>query len=139
MMPPQLHMHLEEWFSAGILPTITVGEPGTHGDVVTGTHGIGVRTPAAAAVAEATVGLDNDWHMPNGRMLTIGWKSIIFAIGMPPTIVRLLGSTIRVLGAMPKLHWSAAPAQTAKPMGITCPNHFSSILLLSTDCGNDFG
>ena len=28
MTPPQLHMHLEVWFSAGMFATSTVGEPG---------------------------------------------------------------------------------------------------------------
>ena len=52
--PPQLHMHLELLFSAGILATSTVGEPGVHGAVMTGMHGWGVSAPIAAAVAAAT-------------------------------------------------------------------------------------
>ncbi len=59
-MPPQLHMHLEELFSAGILPISTVGDPGTHGAAVTGMQGIGVKTPNAAAVADATIGFAID-------------------------------------------------------------------------------
>jgi len=72
MTPPQLHMHLQVIFKAGMLPIITVGEPGIHGAMVIGMHGIGVRTPKAAAVAEATVGFASEVHMPNGRMFTIG-------------------------------------------------------------------
>jgi len=68
-------------FKAGMLPNITVGEPGVHGAGMTGTQGIGVSTPIAAAVAEATVGFARDVHTPNGRILTIGTLSIMFAAG----------------------------------------------------------
>lgn len=47
---------------------VTVGEPGIQGAVVTGMQGIGVKTPNAAAVAEATVGFAGDEHMPKGRI-----------------------------------------------------------------------
>src|SRR5262249_45762590 len=72
MTPPQLQISLEESFRAGMLPMRTVGAPMIHGPVVTGTHGIGVRTPSAAAVALATVGFASELHMPNGGTLTIG-------------------------------------------------------------------
>lgn len=58
--PPQLHISLLLLLRAGMFATRTVGEPGAHGAAVTGTQGIGVRTPIAAAVAEATVGLAID-------------------------------------------------------------------------------
>jgi hypothetical protein len=35
-------------------------------------HGMGVKTPKAAAVAAATVGLAKDEHIPKGGTLTIG-------------------------------------------------------------------
>ena len=89
---------------AGIFPTNTVGDPGIQGAGVAGMHGIGVSTPSAAAVAAATVGLARLLHIPNGIMFTNGLLSIIFAIGMLPTIVRLVGSTFNVPGAMPKEH-----------------------------------
>ena len=82
MTPPKEHMHLLSLVSAGNVPTITVGMPGTHG-VVTGTHGMGVNTPSAAAVAAATVGLAIDVHMANGKMFTIGAKSMMVATGTP--------------------------------------------------------
>jgi len=63
---------LQLLFNAGFPPTRTVGEPGAHGPGIMGMHGMGVRTPKAAAVADATVGLARDWHMPKGMMLTIG-------------------------------------------------------------------
>ena len=50
----------------------TVGAPTIQGAAVAGTHGIGVSTPSAAAVAAATVGFAGDEHMPKGMMLTSG-------------------------------------------------------------------
>lgn len=105
-------MHLEVLFSAGILPTMTVGEPGAHGVVVAGMQGIGVNTPIAAAVAEATVGLAMDMHMPNGGMFIIGMWSMMLADGGPAHRVRLAGNTFNVLGAMPNVHIIMAPALT---------------------------
>lgn len=89
----------------------TVGDPGAHGAGITGTHGIGVKVPNAAAVAAATVGLANDEHMPNGRMFTSGLLSIMFASGVA-VCVRFTGNTASVLGAAPKLHCIVAPIQT---------------------------
>ena len=56
-------------------------EPGTHGDAVFGTQGIGVSTPEAAVVAAATVGLAGELHIPNDPMLVMGTKSLTFAAG----------------------------------------------------------
>lgn len=70
--PPQLHINFELFCNAGWPPTNTVGEPGAHGAAVTGTQGIGVSTPIAAAVAAATCGLAGQLHIPNGMTLTIG-------------------------------------------------------------------
>lgn len=94
-----------------MLPIKTVGAPGAHGDVVRGTHGMGVNTPNAAVVAAATVGLAKDEHIPNGGTFTMGLKSIIFAAGVPVR-VRFSGSTTNVDGATPKLHIIEAPMQT---------------------------
>lgn len=105
-------------FKAGILPIRTVGQPGVHGAAIFGTHGIGVSTPKAAAVAEATVGLESDWHIPKGIILTIGLLSIIFASGIEVTAL-FWGVTIRLPGAIPKEHISIAPPHTAKPIIIT--------------------
>jgi hypothetical protein len=55
-----------------MFPIMTVGEPGAHGAGVTGMQGMGVRTPMAAAVAAATVGLAMDVHIANGGILTTG-------------------------------------------------------------------
>jgi hypothetical protein len=67
-----LQGNVELSLSAGILAICTVGEPGAHGALVTGMHGIGVNAPIAAAVAAATIGLANELHIPNGGMFSIG-------------------------------------------------------------------
>ncbi len=113
MTPPQAHMHLEELFSAGMPPTIMVGEPGAHGAGITGMHGMGVNTPSFAAVAAATVGLDMLWHMPKGMMFTMGILSMMFAAGMFEHMVLFFGRTASVPGATPKLHVMLAPVTTS--------------------------
>ena len=52
--PAQVHISLQVLFSAGWLVISTLTAPGTHGAGVTGTQGIGVNTPIAAAVAAMT-------------------------------------------------------------------------------------
>jgi hypothetical protein len=80
--PPQMHIHFEDLVITGAPPTIT-REDEIHGAGVTGTHGMGVRTPSAAAVAEATTGLAMERHKPNGTMFTIGLLSIMLPTGGP--------------------------------------------------------
>lgn len=115
MTPAQLHISLLVLFRAGLLAISTVGLPGAHGADVTGTHGQGVSTPAAADVADATVGFASEVHRPNGMMFTIGLLSIMFASGVDVTVL-FVGRTLSADGAIPKLHISCAPAQTAKPI-----------------------
>ncbi|CDH47257.1 conserved hypothetical protein [Candidatus Contendobacter odensis Run_B_J11] len=103
---------MEVLLSAGMLPNSTVGDPTTHGAGMTGTQGIGVSTPSAAAVAEATAGLLGVMHMPNGGILAMGLLSMILAAGMLLVITLFCGSTIIVLGATPKLHINVAVLQT---------------------------
>lgn len=79
--PPNIHINLQLSSNAGI-PVIFCFPPGNHGDVIAGTQGIGVNTPIAAEVAEATVGFANDLHMPKGITLAIGIKSITVALGL---------------------------------------------------------
>jgi len=105
----------------------TVGAPVTQGLGVTGMQGIGVRTPIAADVAEATDGFASEAHIPKGMMFTMGWLSMIVASGWFPVVTLLTGSTTRLLGAKPKLHCSVAPLQTccgmsAPPMTLICPS-----------------
>jgi hypothetical protein len=105
-------MSFDESVSAGILPISTVGDPGTQGAAVTGTQGMGVSTPRAAAVAAATVGFEGELHMPNGGIFTMGALSMMVAAGGPPAITQFAGNTTRLLGATPKLHCIIAPAHT---------------------------
>jgi hypothetical protein len=44
-------------------------------------HGMGVSTPRAAAVAEATSGFAIEEHMPKGIIFTIGTWSMMLASG----------------------------------------------------------
>jgi len=110
--PAHAHISFEVLFSAGNPAINAVGAPVTQGAGKTGTQGIGVSTPSAAAVAAATVGFDGDEHIPNGSTFTIGLLSMMFAAGGPPAIVLFCGSTTSVLGAAPKLHCSIAPMHT---------------------------
>ena len=81
----------------------TVGHPGAHGATVLGTHGIGVKTPRAAAVAAATVGLANELHIPKGMIFIIGLLSIIVAAGLPHITI-FIGGIVNVEGATPNEH-----------------------------------
>jgi hypothetical protein len=81
MTPPHWQVAMQSEVNAGKLATSTVGIPGTQGAVVTGTHGMGVSAPSAAAVAAATVGLAMLIQVPNGGMFRIGLLSMIDAIG----------------------------------------------------------
>ena len=114
--PPQLHMHIEVLFKAGIPPIRTVGEPGSHGAGVTGMQGIGVSTPKAAAVAAATMGLASDVHITKGMMLSIGTWSMIVAAGFFSIKTLFVGSTMSVDGAIPKVHTRFAVAMTGCAM-----------------------
>ncbi len=110
--PAQSHMHMEELSSAGKPPTRTVGDPGSHGDVVAGTQGIGVKTPIAADVAASTSGFANDEHSPKEGMLSIGAKSMIVAHSMLLEVVCSCEVTINSAGAAPKLQTISAPITT---------------------------
>ena len=72
MIPPQAQKHLDVLFKAGKLLIRTVGEPGAQGAGITGRQGMGVRTPNAAAVADATVGFAREEQTPKGGILAIG-------------------------------------------------------------------
>lgn len=92
--------------TAGLPPTITVGQGGAHGATIAGMQGPGI--PKAA-----NDGIDGDLHIPNGRIFTNGKLSIIFAIGV--VVVTLpAGSTLNTDGVIPKEHINCAVPQTAK-------------------------
>ncbi len=123
MIPPQVHISLDLLFTAGNIPTNTVGLPGSQGAAVTGIQGIGVKTPKAATVAAATVGLAGDLHITKGRILSKGLLSIILAIGMVAKVL-LIGNTISTEGAIPKLHFNIAPPHTIKPIILLPPDDY---------------
>jgi len=123
IMPPQRHVSMQSQLTAGGPPSVTVMAPGIQGATVCGTHGIGVNTPSAAAVAAITVGLVGLEHMPNGWILTIGTLSITFAAGLPPARTRLTGSTCNGDGVTPKLHCSTEPSVACRD---TSPLSFNS-------------
>jgi hypothetical protein len=112
MTPVHIHIHFETLSKAGTSPYITVGAPGTHGVVVAGTHGIGVKTPSAADVAEITSGLVTLLHMPKGAMFSMGAKSMIVAAGIFEQLTPVTGKTVSVDVAAPKVHAKAAPETT---------------------------
>jgi hypothetical protein len=124
--PPYAHMHCDESVSAGLFPTSTVGEPGTHGAGSTGVHVPGVNTPSAAAVCAAVMGLARLLHRPNGAMLRNGLLSMIVAIGMFSTRTLFSGSTLSVLGATPNVQSNAAPLATGIPIAATVPQRRSA-------------
>jgi hypothetical protein len=96
---------------AGYAPTRTLGLPGTQGATVFGIHGIGVSTPRAAAVAEATVGFASEVHIPKGGIFTIGFLSMIVAAGEDVRTF-MLDVTISVEGVVPNGQNRPAPAHT---------------------------
>src|SRR3954454_20621302 len=113
MTPPHWHRQVQLALREGWRLISTVGEPGTHGAVVTGMHGWGGRGPMAAAVAAATCGLVGVVHMPKGAMLAIGLLSWMVAASAPPACTGApCGITVSVLGAKPNEHVNAAPAVT---------------------------
>lgn len=114
MFPPYAHIHLQLSSKAGKLQIFSC-PPGDHGPVITGIQGIGVRTPIAAAVADATVGFAIERQTPKGFMLTIGAKSIMFAIGIFWHI-GLMPTTVKGTGAAPIVHRSKAPFVTNFPI-----------------------
>ena len=104
-------MSLQLSSSAGTLLMSSL-PPGAHGETITGMQGMGVSTPIAAAVADATVGLDMDWHMPKGMTLTMGVKSMMVALGLFCIEGRRGTVTVSVEGDRPKVHFSMAPIHT---------------------------
>ena len=93
----------------GAPPTIT-REVDIHGAGVTGTHGIGVSTPNAAAVADATTGLAMERHKPKGTMLSIGLLSMMLPTGGPCPSTRFTGRTFKGDGVSPMLQRNMLPA-----------------------------
>lgn len=92
----------------------TFGAGFNHGPVGTGTQGIGVSTPIAAEVAEATVGLLRLLHIPKGGMLTVGAMSVMTPAGILLITTRGVGRALNGAGAFPKGQDRVAPVHRQK-------------------------
>jgi hypothetical protein len=113
IVPAHRHDSVALSHSVGMPASSTVVEPGTQGEGVAGTQGIGVNTPDAAEVADATTGLASERHMPNEVTLTIGtWSATLAHARCAPSTVRGVGS--REPGATPIVQRSVAPVQAMK-------------------------
>jgi hypothetical protein len=99
---------------------MTLVAPGAHGDVVTGTHGAGEKTPSLAAVAAATVGLDIVPHMPKVGMLTIGANAWILAAGVSQVTGVPMGRTARGTGTGGIANEQVIIAPLLTSGGMTC-------------------
>ncbi len=75
MEPAYEHISLQSCVRQGFPPIMMVGFVGIHVPAGTGVQGWGVRTPSAAAVADATAGLASDVHMPKGPTFVMGAQS----------------------------------------------------------------
>ena len=82
-VPPHVQLHVELLVSKGFATWSTWEAPGLQGPEITGTHGCGVSTPCAAAVAEATCGLAAELQSPKGGTFTTGIKSATVALARP--------------------------------------------------------
>ncbi len=133
MTPAKAQKHCAPATTTGMPPTSVCGAIGVHGPAITGTQGIGVSTPSAAAVAAATVGLASDWHMPNGGMFAPVTTSPMLATGRPSTVGRG-ATTFSVDGANPNVQVIMAP-DTAHglPIGLTGPPGAHSLDSLTED------
>jgi hypothetical protein len=111
MTPPHMHSHMHSLVRAGIPVIVTDMAPGAHGATVTGTHGIGVSTPRAAAVAEATSGLLGVVHIPKVGIFSMGTMSMMVAAGKPLAITPV-GVALSGAGTIPNEHVIIAPVTT---------------------------
>ena len=112
--PSQVHMAFDVLFKAGKLFILTVGDPGIHGLVVTGTQGTGVATPSFAAVAAMKAGFVGAMHITNVGIFAIGAKSmIVAAIGPAAFTGGPFGIATSEVGADPNVHMSDAPIATS--------------------------
>jgi len=110
--PAHVHISIDSLSRAGWPPRMTVAAPGVHGPGVTGMQGMGVKTPNAAAVADATSGFAMDMHIPKDGMFVMGTQSMMLASGTCVVFTRCIGRTMKLAGATPKVHIRVAPLQT---------------------------
>lgn len=90
--------------TAGRPPAVTLADGFNQGPAGTGTQGMGVKTPSAAAVAAATDGFAGLLHIPKEGILTMGPISVSTPAGRPDIITRGTGSALKGAGAKPKGH-----------------------------------
>ena len=98
---------------------------GAQGVLTTGTHGAGVNTPDAAAVAAWTAGFAGLVHIPKELMFTPtakSWIVAIFIAGVP--MAAGLGTTVRAEGDIPKEQASIAPVTTGTVMNTLVSSSF---------------
>jgi len=105
-----MHWHVDVTSTHGRPPIWADTDPAVHGAPVAGTHGWGVRTPWAAAVAVATWGLPRLMHMPKGGMLVSGMVSAIVATGVVADTIGV--ATMRLAGVAPMVQVMVVPAVT---------------------------
>ena len=103
-----MHMSLQSCARHGFPPISTLFPLGIK-LIVCGMQGCGVRTPSAAAVAEATIGLVNVVHIPKGPTFVMGAASNIVAAGFPSASTIEFCVTFNGAGAVPKEHIRFAP------------------------------
>ena len=103
MEPPYEHISLQSCVRQGFPPIMMAGFVGIHVPAGTGVQGWGVRTPKAAVVAAATVGLASDVHRPKGPTFVMGAQSCIVAAGFPSVSTTDCDVTFMGAGAVPKV------------------------------------
>ena len=116
--PAHIHMALQLLSNVGNPPVNTAVLPVIQGVTVMGMQGIGVRTPSAAAVAAATMGLAMLEHIPKVGISAMGVKFII----VPTWVIAVtmaMGVAFSVAGAAPKVQLIIAPVTQICGMGLT--------------------
>jgi hypothetical protein len=118
IIPAQVHRHLLSTVASGISLAFIKAEGGAQGAGMTGTQGIGVNTPSAAAVAATTSGFVGLLHIANGSTFTRGIISMIVAVAKASFTTGFPGISVATnrLGAAPKLQVSAHPVVRSSGM-----------------------
>jgi hypothetical protein len=127
--PPHVHIVVQPVCNAGWPSIITLVAPGVHGDVVSGTHGAGVKAPSLAAVAAATTGFDIVPHIPKVGMLTIGANASVVAAKVPHVTGVPVGTTASGtgIGGIAIEQEIIAPVLTSGGTGHDCTPAASSL------------
>ena len=113
MTPAHVHISFAELSRAGRLPTITVGAPTTQGLTVFGMQGIGVSTPAAAAVAAA----QDDDHTMRSILLNITGPEKLSIRALAEEFGRRLDRTPVLTGTEAPTAWLADASESLRLFG----------------------